>query len=254
MKPACERLWQEHYSAEEHAFNLFEKRIASALSPDFTVLDAGCGEDAPVLAKFSGRCRKAIGVDLVDFDPSLERRGMHLMQNDLSRLELPASCVDLVISRSVLEHVPDVEEVYRELNRVLKPGGKFIFLVPNFWDYVSILSYLIPNCCHKFIVERTSGRAASDTFATYYKSNTSRSIRRLAERSGFTVSSLEYLGQYPDMLAFSSLLFRLGICYDKLMCRYPFLASLRGWILCELRKVPSLQEECQRYALGGTDQ
>jgi len=236
MKPATERLWKKYYSYDEHAFNIYEKRIEENLSKDFTILDAGCGATAPVLTKFVGKCMKPIGVDLVTFQAS-QCQGVHLLQNDLSNIELDNSCIDLVISRSVLEHVPDVESVYKELSRVLKPGGKFIFLVPNFWDYVSIASYLIPNSLHKLIVEKASGRPEEDTFATYYNSNTKRSITRLAQRTGFAVSSIEYLGQYPYMFEFNTLFFRMGIYYDKLVCRYSSLDFLRGWILCEMEKV-----------------
>lgn len=36
-----------------------------------------------------------------------------------------------VSSTSVLEHIPDVEPVLAEVARILKPGGKFVFCVPN---------------------------------------------------------------------------------------------------------------------------
>lgn len=236
MKPAAERLWKKYYSCDEHAYNIYEQRIEANLSRDFTILDAGCGATAPVLTKFVGRCRKAIGVDLVPFNAS-QCQGVHLLQNDLSNIELESSTVDLVISRSVLEHIPNVESVYKELSRVLKPGGKFIFLVPNLWDYISIASYLIPNSLHKLIVEKASGRPEEDVFATYYRSNTKGSITRLAQRTGFSVSSFEYLGQYPYMFEFNPLLFQMGIYYDKLVCNCSSLDFLRGWILCEMEKV-----------------
>lgn len=35
------------------------------------------------------------------------------------------------VSNSVLEHIPDVDSVLREISRVLKPGSPFIFCVPN---------------------------------------------------------------------------------------------------------------------------
>jgi len=36
-----------------------------------------------------------------------------------------------VTSTSVLEHIPDIEPVLVEVARILKPGGKFVFCVPN---------------------------------------------------------------------------------------------------------------------------
>ena len=36
-----------------------------------------------------------------------------------------------VVSNSVLEHIPDVEEVLAEIGRVLQPGGRFLFCVPG---------------------------------------------------------------------------------------------------------------------------
>jgi SAM-dependent methyltransferase len=36
-----------------------------------------------------------------------------------------------VTSTSVLEHIPDLDPVFQEVARVLKPGGKFVFCVPN---------------------------------------------------------------------------------------------------------------------------
>lgn len=49
-----------------------------------------------------------------------------------------------VISNSVLEHIPDLEPVVAEVARVLKPGGPFIFCVPNhqFLDNLSISHFL----------------------------------------------------------------------------------------------------------------
>ena len=36
-----------------------------------------------------------------------------------------------VISNSVLEHIPQVDDVLAEIARVLQPGGRFIFCVPG---------------------------------------------------------------------------------------------------------------------------
>lgn len=34
---------------------------------------------------------------------------------------------DLVVGHAVLHHIPDVEQSLREVLRVLKPGGRFVF-------------------------------------------------------------------------------------------------------------------------------
>lgn len=36
-----------------------------------------------------------------------------------------------VISTSVLEHIPEIDPVLEEVARILKPGGRFVFCVPN---------------------------------------------------------------------------------------------------------------------------
>ena len=235
------RQWSEHlmeryFKPEDHPFRIFDNRIASLTHQHFTVVDAGCGANAPLLVSLLGKADSLIGIDLVRFNPSLRNESLLLLNNDLTNMEIEDASVDLVISRSVLEHLCDVESVYREIHRILRPGGRFLFLIPNFWDYVSIMSYLIPNGFHKAVVEKLSGRPQADTFPTYYKSNTQRAIGSLAKQTGFNVISLDYYGQYPYMLKFSSVLFSMGIVYDKIITRFSCLKYLRGWILAELQK------------------
>lgn len=50
---------------------------------------------------------------------------------DITRLTLPPSSVDLIVSSDVLEHVPNIEEAFKESYRVLRPGGCHLFTVPT---------------------------------------------------------------------------------------------------------------------------
>jgi SAM-dependent methyltransferase len=46
---------------------------------------------------------------------------------DAERLPYPGATFDLVVGHAVLHHIPDVERALREVVRVLKPGGRFVF-------------------------------------------------------------------------------------------------------------------------------
>jgi ubiquinone/menaquinone biosynthesis C-methylase UbiE len=47
------------------------------------------------------------------------------------RLDFPDGYFDVVVSNQVLEHVPDLEAVLDEIDRVLKPGGASLHLFPS---------------------------------------------------------------------------------------------------------------------------
>lgn len=46
---------------------------------------------------------------------------------DAERLPYDDGTFDLVVGHAVLHHIPDVEQALREVVRVLKPGGRFVF-------------------------------------------------------------------------------------------------------------------------------
>jgi SAM-dependent methyltransferase len=46
---------------------------------------------------------------------------------DAEQLPYPDDAFDLVIGHAVLHHIPDVGLAFREVLRVLKPGGRFVF-------------------------------------------------------------------------------------------------------------------------------
>jgi SAM-dependent methyltransferase len=49
---------------------------------------------------------------------------------DVQRLTYPDDSFDVVTSTEVFEHVPDDHRAFREIHRVLRPGGVLVFTVP----------------------------------------------------------------------------------------------------------------------------
>ena len=110
-----------------------ECRLFQRLGPlDQSVLDLGCGDghfasmafDAPLFA----------GLDR-DHAQLLRANRMgahrHLLRSDATRLPFADGSFQTVIANSVLEHIPDLAGSLREIKRVLRMDGRFIFSTPS---------------------------------------------------------------------------------------------------------------------------
>jgi arsenite methyltransferase len=108
----------------------------SALKEGDVVLDlgSGAGFDSFLAARKVGKTGKVIGVDMT---PEMIAKAtanakagkydnVEFLLGDIEALPLPDNSVDVAISNCVINLVPDKEKVFRELNRVLRPGGRFM--------------------------------------------------------------------------------------------------------------------------------
>jgi arsenite methyltransferase len=100
-----------------------------------TLVDLGCGRGQDVMraAGRVGKAGKAIGIDrtqaMIDkahasLPPFLAN--VRFLCCDLAALALDDGCADVVISNCTINHAADKEAVYREIHRVLRPGGRFV--------------------------------------------------------------------------------------------------------------------------------
>jgi len=97
-------------------------------------LGSGAGFDAFLAAPKVGPTGKVIGVDMTTemidkARANAERAGLSQVEFRQGRLEaLPVddASVDAVTSNCVINLVPDKEQVFREVARVLKPGGRLV--------------------------------------------------------------------------------------------------------------------------------
>lgn len=235
MNSAAMRLLQRHYPPEDDVYFQFERNVSNFLTPESILLDAGCGREAGTLRRLSPLVRHAIGIDEVEF-VFHDGSNIELIKANLHNIPLPDRCVDVVIARSVVEHLDDPRKVYREFFRILRPDGRFFLITPNRRHYAMIAAMLIPNRFHARVVKFGEGRPDEDTFPTRYRSNSRRAIQSLAADTGFIVADFAYLGECPHYLLFHPLAFRLGMAYDRLTRTIPALAPLRRWITAELKK------------------
>jgi arsenite methyltransferase len=98
------------------------------------VVDLGCGGgmDVFLAARKVGVTGRVIGIDMTAEMLERARAGQRKIgltnvefhQATIDRLPLPENSVDCVISNCVINLVPDKLAVFREILRVLKPGGR----------------------------------------------------------------------------------------------------------------------------------
>ena len=72
----------------------------------------------------------------IDYDLSSLRRHRSFsrrLRGDLRDLPFADRSFDLATANMVLEHVEDPLSLFREVHRVLAPGGQFLFHTPNAW-------------------------------------------------------------------------------------------------------------------------
>jgi SAM-dependent methyltransferase len=104
----------------------------ATLRPGEVVVDLGCGGglDVFLAADKVGPTGKAIGIDMTDEMLELSRRNAKGRQNvefhkaTIDAMPLPVASVDCVISNCVINLAPDKPAVFREIARILKPGGR----------------------------------------------------------------------------------------------------------------------------------
>jgi arsenite methyltransferase len=104
------------------------------LRPGEVVVDLGSGGglDVFLAAKMVGPTGRAIGIDMTTAMIERARTNAHaggytnveFYQSTIDKIPLPDASVDCVISNCVLNLAPDKPAVFREIARVLKPGGR----------------------------------------------------------------------------------------------------------------------------------
>ena len=160
---------KEHCSELERWDSYFHRRMLEMLSyiellpetKSMKVLELGCGIGYQS-AMLASVCKQVIATDLpqeslIDHAPGMkaaaqlhEKLNIHnveLIPCSAEELPFETNSMDLVFSSHVLEHIPHQDLALQEINRVLKPGGIHVCIVPvrfeKLYSFISYYTYLL---------------------------------------------------------------------------------------------------------------
>lgn len=159
--------------------------ILEHIKPTDVVLDIGCN-DGSISKLVAKKCRELVGIDvnkeiLEVAEKRLKRAKLKNFKlqivNAENALPFKNGQFDVVVAIDVIEHISQYEKAIADINRILKPKGKFLLAVPN--------------------VETSWKKMQKDAGLFYYSDPdhkiefTSSQIKKILEKQNFKVVSLD---------------------------------------------------------------
>ncbi|MGI5825807.1 MAG: class I SAM-dependent methyltransferase [Patescibacteria group bacterium] len=194
---------------------LYKTIINGLVDSKTRILDIGCGHGDFMQDIY----RKTSEVYGLDPDSRAIEKNQIIKKKTVGNAEsLPykENFFDMVVLAWVLEHLNAPERVFAEICRVLKPGGRVVFLTPNDNNYNVWLSRLIADAFHDFLTRRLYGRQEHDTYKAVYRVNTPKQIDKILQANGFEKEQLILNGD-PSYISFNKILFKLSCFIEKLL-------------------------------------
>ena len=169
------------------------------------VLDIGCGSSVIIQS-----LNNAVGMDLsMGKLRFLRRRGIELARGSAFALPFRDAAFDCVISSQLIEHIPYDEALFREMTRVLQPGGGLIIGTPDYatlgWQIIEPLyGALLPGGYH-------------DEHITHY---TRENLTAILTRHGFVHEETAYIARSELIMRFRKpAAARLGAAFSATAAR-----------------------------------
>lgn len=141
------RVEKDRYSQQDWVHDYFNYREFSGKR----VLEIGVGQGTDLM-QFAKEGAEVFGVDITDNHLELtkcnfvlQKKEVDLRKADATSLPFPDEYFDCVYSFGVLHHIPEIDKVMTEIQRVLKPGGGVMIALYHKWSAFHIFWKLLAN-------------------------------------------------------------------------------------------------------------
>jgi SAM-dependent methyltransferase len=188
-----------------------------------TVVDVGGG----YLCPFAQRRRPELGTRIVALDIDEEQlkanrtADLRAVADAARALPLADRSVDLVVTRSVMEHLPDTKRFLDESFRALKPGACAIHVFPCRNAPFSLLNRLLPNAVSKWLLAALFPQWKGEVgFPAFYMNCTYREMLLRLGEAGYAIERLELRYYQAIYYKFYFPAYLLMLLYDYALWRF----------------------------------
>lgn len=130
-------LQNRFFSQNEDVGTRFIKQMLPNLKGKI-VLDLGCGEGKDIKLYEGLGAKHVYGIDSSEFMVSRAKKTSKIPENiflgEIEKIPFKDSFVDVVVGRYSFHYVENFDHAYKEIFRVLKPGGVLILIVDHPFD------------------------------------------------------------------------------------------------------------------------
>lgn len=228
---------------KRHLHTLYKYEVAAWMNrrPGQVVLDIGGGKDCPFLPFVTEpRAHLVVAVDYSEqelrWNGSLDCK----IVADAAARGFPfrEASADLIVSRSVVEHLHDNRAFFENCATVLRPGGVLVHTFPCRFAPFSLLNQLLPNRLTRRLIAYFQPQWQDDCgFPAFYDRCYFSAVQKLLTRNGF--ANQKFIFRYYQSVYFDFFfpLYALILAYD-LVISYLQVRNLACAILVTAERSP----------------
>ncbi len=199
---------------------IYKNIVAQNIDKKTRLLDLGCGH-SDFMKEVYNKTKHIYGIDSDEEAIEKNTTIKNKIVGFADKMPFADNFFDLIILTWVIEHLNNPHQIFKEAHRVLKPGGKIIFLTPNVWNYNVWIIRVIPNIFHKPLVSYFYNRQENDTYPKKYKLNSIGKIDKILLPIGLKKCQIILNGD-PSYISFNRSLFKFACLVEKLLDKKAF--------------------------------
>ncbi|MBI3607791.1 MAG: class I SAM-dependent methyltransferase [Nitrospirae bacterium] len=232
------RLFRDVWNEGRNATITYKEMVSHAIRPGMRILHAGCGWDKHSVTRPYRDLCQVVGIDL---DPRAGSRfHSEFYLDSISNMPFEDESFDLILCENVMEHLDEPTTAFREMARVLKPGGTILMQTPNLYSYKALAAYVTSFRFHLWAGRMRYGRGReADMYPTRYRCNTAARLVRTARASGFHPTEVEFVSNGPTWFVKVPVVFELFHLFHLAIAQWRPARQLRCALILKAKKPAS---------------